>query len=137
MSCRGVKCSSASLYSAIAAPRLHRIRHQPVVGDVERNHVGRRLERRLGGGLVAERPVVYHVARRLRCSWRRAGLDCRANIGRCRQFFVGDDDGFRGIARLVSGLGDHHRDRLSDKSHGYRAPSAGHAPIFIGVPSWM
>ena len=55
--------------------RLHRVRHQPVIGDVERDHVGGRLERRIGGGLVADGPVIDHVARRFRMQLRRARRD--------------------------------------------------------------
>ena len=66
------------------------------------------------------RPIVDHVARRFRMQLRRARLDRRANIGGGRKFFVIDDDGFRRIARLVLGLGDHHRDRLADEAHRLR-----------------
>ena len=55
--------------------RLHRVRHQAVVGDVERDDIGGRFERRVGGGFVADGPVVDHVARRFRMQLRRARLD--------------------------------------------------------------
>src|SRR5205085_12565511 len=43
-----------------------------------------------------------------------------ANGGGGREWFVIDDHGFRRIVRLVLGLGDYNRDRLSDKANGLR-----------------
>ena len=100
--------------------RLHRVRHQAVVGDVERGHIGRRLEGSIGRRLVADGPVVDHVARRLGVQLRRARGDRRLDIGGDGKLFVDDGDGFRRIARLIAGLGDHHRDRLPDEAHGLR-----------------
>jgi hypothetical protein len=49
-----------------------------------------------------------------------ACLDRSANVRDSRQFLVIDDHGFRGIASLVLGLGDHYRDSLADETHGFR-----------------
>ena len=100
--------------------RLHRVRHQAVVGDVERDHVGRGFERGFGCGFVADGPIVDHVAGGLRVKLRRAWLDRGADIGRRRKLLIFDDDGFRRVLGLVLGLGDHHRDRLPDKAHRVR-----------------
>ncbi len=113
--------------------RLHRVRHQPVVGDVERNHVGRRLERGIRRGFLADGPVVDHVARGFRMQLRRARLDCGADIGRNRQFLIVDDDGFRRVAGLVLGLGNHHRDRLSGEAHDFRRHRRPSAHLHAGA----
>ena len=54
--------------------RFHRIRHQPVVGEFKRHHIGRLAEGVLDCGFVAERPVIDNVARRLRMQLRRTRL---------------------------------------------------------------
>ena len=100
--------------------RLHRVRHQPVVGDVERDHIGGRLERRVGRGFLADGPVVDDIAGGFRMKLRRARLDRGADVGGNGQFLIFDDDGFRRVSRLVLGLGNHHRDRLSGKAHDLR-----------------
>ena len=76
---------------------LHRVRHQPVIGDVERHDIGGRLERRIGRGFVADGPVIDHVARGFRMKLRRARLDRGVDIGGGRKFFVLDRDGFGGV----------------------------------------
>ena len=113
--------------------RLHRVRHQPVVGDVERDHVGRRLEGGVGGGFLADGPVVDHVARGFRMQLRRARLDRGADVGRDRQFLIVDDDGFRRVPGLVLGLGDHHRDRLSGEAHDFRRHRRPRAHLHAGA----
>ena len=113
--------------------RLHRIRHQPVVGDVERDHIGRRLEGRVGGRFLADGPVVDHVAGGFRMQLRRARLDRGADIGRNRQFLIVHDDGFRRIASLVLGLGNHHRDRLSGEAHDFRRHRRPRAHLHAGA----
>ena len=65
--------------------RLHRVRDQAVVGEFQRDHIGGLAEGVLDGGLVADRPVVDHIARRLRVKLRRARLDRRANVGERRE----------------------------------------------------
>jgi hypothetical protein len=89
--------------------------------------VGGGFEGRFGRGLVADGPVVDHIARRFRMQLRRARLDRGADIGGGREFFIGDDDGFCRVLGLVLGLGNHYRNRLADKAHGlrrHRRPSA-------------
>ena len=100
--------------------RLHRIRHQAVVGEFERHHIGRLAEGVFHRGFITERPVVDHVAGCLGVQLRRARLDRRANVGRGRKLLIIDDHRVGRIARLVLGLGDHHRDRLSDEAHRLR-----------------
>ena len=100
--------------------RLHRVRHQPVVGDVERGHMGCALERGFRCGLVPDGPVVNDVIGCLRVKLRRAVRHRVAHIDHRRQFLIVDDDGFGGIAGLVARFGDHDRDGLADKAHGLR-----------------
>ena len=100
--------------------RLHRVRNQAVVGDVERDDIGRRLEGGIGRAFVADGPVVDHVARGFRVQLRRARLDRGANVRNGGQFLVIDDHGLGRVLGLVLGLGDHDRDRLADEAHGFR-----------------
>ena len=100
--------------------RLHRVRNQAVIGDVERHDIGRRLEGGVGCAFVTDGPVVDHVARGFRVQLRRARLDRSADVRNGGQLFVIDDDGFRRVLGLVLGLGDHDRDRLTHKAHGLR-----------------
>ena len=52
--------------------RLHRIRRQAVVGEIEAHHVRGLGEGSLHGGFIAEVPVIDHVARGFRVQLRRA-----------------------------------------------------------------
>ena len=92
--------------------RLDRIRHQPVVDDVELGDVLGCGKGRVHRLLVADRPFVDRVlGRRLVDLRARFGL---GRVGHRRQHLVVDLDLFGGIARLRERLGDHHRDRLAD-----------------------
>ena len=61
--------------------RLHRVRHQAVVGEFQRHHIGGLAEGVLYRGLVADMPVIDHIAGRFRMQLRRARLDRGADIG--------------------------------------------------------
>jgi hypothetical protein len=99
--------------------RLHRIRHEPVVVQVELRDVGGVLERGLGRRLVAELPVVAEVARRrLAMELRCAGLESGDRIDHRRQDVVIDLHELCGVARLAERIGDHHRDMVADVAHG-------------------
>ena len=100
--------------------RLHRVRHQAVVGDVERDHIGRSLESRIGGGFIADGPVVDHVAGRFRMQLRRARLNRIAHVGDGGQFLVVDATASAASRAWLLRLGDHDRDRLADEAHGLR-----------------
>ena len=113
--------------------RLHRVRHQPVVGEFERHHIGGLAEGVLDRGLVAERPVVDHIARRFRMQLRRARLDRRANIGDRRQFLVSTTTASAAsLLFLVSAI---TTATAWPTKRTVSGAIAGHAPIFIGVPS--
>ena len=48
----------AGVVMAERGARLHRIRHEPVVDEVDARDVGRALERGIDGGGVADLPVI-------------------------------------------------------------------------------
>ena len=90
-------------------PLLHRHRHRPVVDELEPRRVRRRGEDPLDLGLVAERPVVGEVARRL-------GMDRRPALGGLdvhRQLVPLDAYRLGGVERRRPGLGDHQRHGLA------------------------
>ncbi len=107
--------------------RLHGVRHQPVVQDVELDDMRRLLERR--GRLVgiAEIPVEDQVVLGFRVDLRRALVHRLRGIGDRLQFLVGDLDRLGGVARLALGVGhhDHHRVAdIADLVEGQRRPCA-------------
>jgi len=61
--------------------RLHRIRRQAIIGEIQGHHVGGLAEGILDRGLVADRPVIDHIARRFRMQLRGARLDRRDHVG--------------------------------------------------------
>ncbi|MHC2255353.1 hypothetical protein ACVILK_005045 [Bradyrhizobium embrapense] len=83
-------------------------------------HIGRLAEGVLHRSFVTEMPVIDDVAGGFGMQLRCARLDRGLDVGRRGKLFVVDDDGFRRVPGLVLGLGDHHRDRLSDEAHGLR-----------------
>ena len=94
--------------------RLDRVRHQPVLNDVELHHVCRLVERGLRRGLVAELPVVADVARHVvedeRRTVRRRRGDARHGG---KRLVLHLDQGGRGL-RLRLGLRDDDGDLISD-----------------------
>ena len=114
--------------------RLHRVRHQPVVDDVELGDVLGRFERRLGRLRIAEVPLIDGVVRRHVVDLRCARSLRRGRIGHRRQHRVVDLDLFGCVARLRQRLRDHDRDRIADMA-ALPWASAGCGAIFIGEPS--
>ena len=115
--------------------RLHRIRHQPVVGDVERDHIGGRLEGGILGGFVADGPVIDHVARRFRMQLRRARLDRGADVGGGRQFLVVDRRRLRRASRAWFWSRRSPPRPPGRRSARYPAPSPATRPSSSAVPS--
>ena len=97
--------------------RLHRVRHQAVVVDVDLGDVRGLGEGLVGRGLVADLPVEDQVAGCLGMKLRRAFLQGVGRMDDRRQLLIGDFDGLGGVARLGLGLGDDHRERLADIAH--------------------
>ena len=116
---RGVpqrEAATAGVILADRGARLHGVRHQPVIDDVELGYVLGGLERLVHRGAIAELPLVNGVARcdgvNERCvrALRLGGIRDR------RQYLVIDLKFFAGIARLRQRLGDHYRDRIADET---------------------
>ena len=121
-------CIRPSVPFGGGAARLHRVRHHPVVDELEPGACARpRRRSRVDLGLVAEGPVVGEVLRRL-------GMDRRPADRRSRRApavveIAGDQLG--GVERGRPGLGDDHRDRLADVADavvGQHRPRAAPAP---------
>ena len=92
--------------------RLHRVRHQAVIDDVELGDVLGRLESGFRAFGVADVPLINDVVRRDLvdlCGFLRGG-----EIGNRRQHAVIDLDLFCRVARLRQRVRDHHRDRVAD-----------------------
>ncbi len=97
--------------------RLHRIRHEAVVNQVELDDPGRLADRGLDRGGIAEMPVVADIARRLRPDLRRARLQRRDDFDDRRLDGVIDGDLLGGVARLPEAVGDDDRHRVADMAH--------------------
>ncbi len=98
-------------------PRLHRVRNQAVVDEIELGHVRRRGERRVGRRLVADVPIEDRVVRRGIMDLRLAGTGGLGQIDHGGQFGVVDLDLFRRVPRLNVSVGDDDRDMVADIAH--------------------
>ena len=91
---------------------------QPVVGEIEPDHMRRAFECLLHGGHVAARKSEADVAGRAVVQLRRALLDCLAAVDDRRKRLIFDVDKFGGALRLRMCLRNHRGDRLADVAHG-------------------
>ncbi len=130
--------------------RLHRIRDQSIIEQIEPDHFRGGGEGRIDQRLVAEMPVIALVIGHIVMHPRRAGRDGVAHVGDGGQIGQVQDQKLRRVLRLLAGLGDHHRDRVADMAHladrqhrmrrlGHRAavlvvdlPAAGQAADLLG-----
>ena len=103
----------AGLVIADRSARLHRIRHQPVVDDVEPGHMRGLGEGSVRRRLVAEMPVEDRVVRRLLMHDRRCTRRPR-RVHHRGQYAVIDGDRFGRVARLGERLRHDHRDMVAD-----------------------
>jgi hypothetical protein len=87
--------------------RLHRGRRQALVDDVQRHHVRRALERRIGRGGVAVLHFRGDVVRRLLAQHRRAGADGLQRVGDRGQVLEVDHHRLGAVHRRLAGFGDH------------------------------
>ena len=92
---------------ADAAARLHRIRNDPVIAEIEPCDVSCRLKRDIGRPSVADRPVQADVVRI-------APVQGILYLRLCRQRGIVDIDLFGRIERLRLGLRDHQGDGIAD-----------------------
>ena len=97
--------------------RLHRVRNEPVVDEVELDDARRLGEGGIDRGEVAEAPVVAKIARHIGKDLRRARLQRLAGIDDRRLLDIVDLDLVGRLARLLEGLGDDDRDRVADMAH--------------------
>ena len=99
--------------------RLHRVRHDAVVDEIERGDVRGLGEGGVGRLGVAEVvvPVEHQVAGNMIEQLRCTGSERVRGIGHRRQHIVLDLDGLSGVARGGHGLGHDKGDRLTDVSH--------------------
>jgi hypothetical protein len=97
--------------------RLHRIRDEAVVDQVELDDPGRLADRGLDRRGIAQMPVVTDIARRFRPHLRRARLQRRDDVDDRRLDGVIDGDVLGGVARLSEAVGDDDRDGVADMAH--------------------
>ena len=97
--------------------RLHGVRHEPVVDDVELGHVRSFGERRVHRVLVAEVPLVDRVVRRFVVDLRLAGSLRASDIDDGRQLAVVHLNEADGVLGLIERLGDDDGDVVTDIPH--------------------
>ena len=97
--------------------RLHGVHDQSLMGDVDRDDMGCRLESGVGFGGIAEAVEADPVAGRALPDLGRIGLQRVLDLAHRRQGIVLDLDQLGRILRLAAALGDHRHDRLADVSH--------------------
>ena len=98
-------------------PRLHRVRDEPVVDEVETGHMVGAAECLVGGRAVADLPVVAEVAGRFGVDLRRAFGECIAHGHHRRQGGVFDLDQLCRVARGPSALRHHDGHRVPHVAH--------------------
>ena len=97
--------------------RLHRVRDQAVVDEVELRHMRGGGEGRVGRGLVAEMPVIDRVVGRDVVDDGLARLGGLGRIDDRRQHVVIDVDLLGRVARLSERVGDDDGDVVADIAH--------------------
>ena len=109
--------AGAALELADGGARLHRVRHQAVVEQVEPDDVLGARERGIGRGLVADVPVVADVAGRVVMHRDRVGFERLPHMRDGRQRLDLDVQLLRRVLGVLPRVGDHHRDRVADMAH--------------------
>ncbi len=109
--------AGAGIVVADRRARLHRVRHEPVVDDVEPGDVVRLGEGLLRLRLVAELPLVDEVAGGDLVDLGRALLPRLRGIRHGVEDLVVDLDHLGGVTRLALRLRDHHRHLVADIAH--------------------
>ena len=99
-------------------PRLHRVRDQPVVDEIETGHVVGAGEGFVGSRAVADLPVVAEVSRRLGVNLRRAVGEGVAHRHHAGQGGVAHLHQLRRVPGLACALGNHDGHRVSHVAHG-------------------
>ena len=94
--------------------RLHRIRDQPVVYEVELGHVRSPGKGRIGGSLVAHVPIEHGIVWRRVVDLRLTGIGGGRGVDGGRQLAIVDNYLLRRFARLCISIGDHDGDMVAD-----------------------
>ena len=102
-----------AVVGAVGGARLDGVGSDPVVGEVERDHLGGVREFGLGGRGVAQMPVEADVAGRLVPDLGGAVRHRGIQVSDGRPRLVVDLDEQRRVLGLGPGLGDHHGDRIA------------------------
>ena len=97
--------------------RLHRVRDQAIVDEIDLGHVLCRGERRVRRSFVAEMPIVDACCSARRHEPRATGIRGRLDVNHRRQHGVVNLDLFPRVARLRVSLGDDDGDVVADIAH--------------------
>ena len=97
--------------------RLHRVRNETVVDEVELDDARGLGEGGIDRGEVAEAPVVTEIARHIGKDLRCPRLQRLAGVDDRRLLDILDLDLVGRLARLIEGLGDDDGDRVADVAH--------------------
>ena len=97
--------------------RLHRVRDEPVVDEVEAGDVVRARERVVRRRAVADLPVIAEVAGSVRVDLRRPFREGVLHGHHRGERGVAHLHELRRVARLARALRDHQRDRVPDVAH--------------------
>ena len=129
----------ARIVVADGRARLHRVRHEAVVDDVEARHMRRAGEGRVGGRLVAERPLEDHVVWRDVVDLRATARLSRLHHG--RQLAIGHVHELGRRLGLSQRLRHDDRDMVADiahlalREHGVRARLHGRSVLGVDHPA--
>ncbi len=97
--------------------RLHRVRDQPVIDEVDLGDVGRAGECGVGGGLVAKLPIVAEVILCFLVHGCAAALDRLLHVHDRRQLFQVELHKLGRILGLIESLGDDRDDWIAHMPH--------------------
>ncbi len=107
----------AHLIMADGDARLHGVRDQPVVDQVELGDMRRAGEGGIHGGLVAQFPFEAEIIRRFLMHGRAAAVERGLHIHHDRQLVEIELHQFRCILGLLEALGDDGDHRIADMAH--------------------
>ena len=107
---------AARIVDADRGPRLHGIRRQPIVDQVDPGDVGGLGERRVGGGLVAQLPIEDQVVRDLIVDQSRGTVGI-GHVHHGVDLGILDLERLAGVLGLPIAVGHDDGDRVADVTH--------------------